>query len=361
MSEEMSENIRQVETQNWIEELASLICSMSGWLRHEAKDIIYWCVATYGYAEIRRFPILMFMGRKGSGKTTALNIVMELSKMPPGTKERDDMILNPDLSKAVSRDKIAEGGTHVAEEADKFPEMVVNKVFDKFTGKATLNQPVGDNKFRKVEIKISTALAIHRRKHFKDEATTSRCIVMYTRKVNLGDEGKQNPDMRLIREYLGRVEELAELLKDSWTEIPEIDSSRERELWNPLKHIAEKVGDSDYVSHVEREISDAIALEAEMELDETDPAVFRTIFESVYTQGRYADRVTTKSVREKLKEDDIYMTSQNINRTARHIGFEVKNEAGRMYIKLHKKTELRRAQMQRIAKKVGYEDEALKD
>ena len=347
----------------WIDKLTDLICSMSGWTTNEAKTIVYWCIATYGYDKVRKFPVLVFFGRKNSGKSTALNIVMELSKMPPNSKDRIEMVLNPNLSDAVRRDKISAGGTHVAEEADSIDEMIINKVFDKFTGLSTVNRAYGQSQFGKENITVSTALAMHRRQPFQDPATTSRCIMLFTKKLRGGltANGKVEPDTNLIAEYLPEVEELADSLSDMWSEIPEF-AGRAQELWNPLIFVAERAGDEGFIEYADSEIKEAIRFDAEQDLDEPDPAVFRTILElTVSNSGNFSDRVATKEVRTNLKQDEIELTSQNINAIADRLGFEVKNHAGRMYIKLHTNPQKRKAQMQRIANQVDYHDEVLKD
>ena len=118
----------------------------------------------------------------------------------------------------------------------------------------------------------------------------------------------------------------------------------------------------DFIEYGDREIEDAIKFDAEQDLDEPDPAVFRTILELTVNQsGNFSDRVATKEVKANLKQDEIELTSQNINAIAKRIGFEVKNHAGRMYIKLHTNPQKRKAQMQRIANQVDYHDEVLKD
>ena len=348
---------------DWINELTDLICSMSGCTANWAKTIIYWCIATYGYDKVRKFPVLVFFGKENSGKSTALNIVMKLSKMPPDSKDRIEMVLNPDLSPAVRRDKISAGGTHVAEEADSIDEMLINKVFDKFTGLSTVNRAYGQSQFGKENITVSTALAMHRRQPFKDPATTSRCIMLHTKKLRGGltASGKAEPDTSLIAEYLPKVEGFAESFSDMWSEIPEF-AGRAQELWNPLIFIADRAGDVTFIEYADREIEDAINFDAEQDLDEPDPAVFRTVLELTVNQsGNFSDRIATKEVKANLKQDEIELTSQNINAIAKRIGFEVKNHAGRMYIKLHTNPQKRKAQMQRIADRVDYHDEVLKD
>ncbi|HIA76392.1 MAG TPA: hypothetical protein EYN92_08280, partial [Dehalococcoidia bacterium] len=88
---------------DWINELTNLICSMSGWTVNEAKTIVYWCIATYGYQYVQKFPILVFRGRKNLGKTTALKMVMELAYKSPAYMDRKEMIITEGTSVPVCR------------------------------------------------------------------------------------------------------------------------------------------------------------------------------------------------------------------------------------------------------------------
>ncbi|MBS21989.1 MAG: hypothetical protein CL739_07850 [Chloroflexi bacterium] len=350
----------------WINELTDLICSMSGWRENEAKTIVYWCIGTYGYQYVQKFPILVFMGRKNSGKTTALKMIMELAYKSPAYTDRKEMIITEGTSVPVCRNKLAKGGTHVMEEADglRGVERFMKQAFDKFSGEMTVNVSGGQpGVWLQDKKQVSSALALHRRKGFDDETSSSRSIFLYTTRVNLKSPGKRNPDLKLLSEsFLGKIESFAESITHIWQEIPTDDAGREWEVWTVVSHIANLTGDVGYIEYVERLGEEDIALNTEMELEEEEVAIFRTILKNVHkNNGTFAPRVAAGVIRKELKEDGIDTTSQNINRLATKMGFTVKNEGGTIYIKLHLREEMRKAQMQTIAREVQYSDEVLKD
>ncbi len=348
-----------------VNKLARLIMSMSGWRINEALTLVIWCIATYGYDKVQKFPVLVIFGQKNTGKTTALKMIIEMANPPKkGTHSLNSMRIKGGQSVAVNRDKLAEGGTHVVEEADGFKEYFVNDVFDKFDNETVIKQerPTGRG-WDDITLVLNTALALHRRRLFKDEATSSRAIQLRTVSVDLGAEGKQRPDMRLIAEHLELIEEIAEFLSDTWEEIPEDDINRTAEKWNPLRHVAEKLGHTDFVRYVDAEKKRELQQYSSTVSDETDVAVFRTIMRLVLPSNRDGypqERVKTQSVKRALKnDDDIELTSQNINSMAVTLGFEQKSKGGHSWIYLHSDPDKRIAQLKEIADNIGWFDEAL--
>ena len=84
-----------------IENLVSVIISMSGWSYFDAMTIVHWCIATYGFDVVRKFPVFIVFGRFGTGKTTLLEMIENLANPPKSAKGdplRSEMRLSGDLS-----------------------------------------------------------------------------------------------------------------------------------------------------------------------------------------------------------------------------------------------------------------------
>ena len=347
-----------------VTELVDLIQSMSGWNPIEAKTIIYWIIATYGFENIRKFAPLIVYGRFGTGKTTLLEIIETLADPPKSEKGdplRGEMRLSGDLSDAVNRDKLAEGGTHCMDEADGFDEKYITKVFDSFSAKMTVNVRNSEKGWEKHDLEVRTALVMHRRMPIKDPANKDRCIILNTRQVNLEGPGKQAPNMEAIRYYLVDVEKIATYLQDTWENIPDADVNRPKEKWAAIRHVANELSDVAFTKHIDAEIRRAVEDKAKSIQDEPDIAVFRTVVKEAYYKGEFMQRVETKNVRESLADENIQLTSQNINEIVETLGLTPSTVGGTSYIYLASNDETRKAQLKAIADEIGFEDEALKD
>ena len=178
-----------------IENLVSVIISMSGWSYFDAMTIVHWCIATYGFDVVRKFPVLIVFGRFGTGKTTLLEMIENLANPPKSAKGdplRNEMRLSGDLSKAINRNKLAEGGTHCMDEADDFDERYLPKVFDRFSSNMTVNVLQGSGKWEPEYLEIQTALAMHRRIPLKDlPSPLNHFAYESSRPWNGGQEGSR--------------------------------------------------------------------------------------------------------------------------------------------------------------------------
>ena len=347
-----------------VQSLSELIQSMSGWNPIEAKTIIYWIIATYGFENIRKFAPLIVYGRYGTGKTTLLEIIETLADPPKSEKGdplRAEMRLSGDLSDAVNRDKLAEGGTHCMDEADGFDEKYIPKVFDSFSAKMTVNVQAPSKGWEKHDLEVRTALVMHRRLPIEDPANEDRCIILNTRPVDLEGPGKQAPNMEAIKNYLIEVEKIANYLEDTWKDIPDADVNRPKEKWAAIRHVANELSDVEFIQHIDAEIRRAVEDKGKSIQDEPDIAVFRTVVKEAYYEGEFMQRVKTKNVRESLADEDIHLTSRNINKIAKTLGLTPSTVGGTSYIYLAGNEESRKAQLKAIADEIGFEDEALKD
>ena len=185
---------------------------------------------------------------------------------------------------------------------------------------------------------------------------------MNTRPVDLEGPGKQAPNMEAIKNYLIEVEKIANYLQNTWNKIPDADVNRPKEKWAAIRHVANELSDVEFIQHIDAEIRRAVEDKAKSIQDEPDIAVFRTVVKEAYCKGEFIEqRVETKNVRESLADEDIHLTSRNINKIAKTLGLTPSTVAGTSYIYLAGNEESRKAQLKAIADEIGFEDEALKD
>ena len=338
------------------------IRSMSSWGDFDSKTIVYWCIGTYGRAMVRKFPILMIRGPKETGKSTTLDIIKALG-MPSPTYTREDMLQVGSMSEPVTKQILGRRGALLIDEADWFLEDMVLYVFDSKIGKYQRNVKQKDGTWLAVSFEINVALALCGRDAFNDPANDSRCITLIARPTDLGADDKIQPDMRLIEPYEDTIKEISEELCD-WESISESSISRSHERWAVISHVAEVLGDGEYLELVaeriekEREDSDSY--------DEPEIGVFRAVLGMAGDRdvdGRFTgfkDKVLSKVIKKIYNEDrPKAATTHAVNAIACGLGFEKYQYSSDIYISIPVKEDERLEFMRAIARKIGYEDGAL--
>ena len=97
-----------------LENLMDLIQSSVGLDYDQAQLIVYYAICTYGMSELGKFPILAFYGPAGTGKTTLLQILLEVAYSPN--------YIDGKVTKAVLRDRLTLDTTALIDEADGIDE-----------------------------------------------------------------------------------------------------------------------------------------------------------------------------------------------------------------------------------------------
>ena len=82
-----------------VQGLVELIVSASGLDQNQAKTAVYYAIATYALPQLEKFPVLVFLGPAGTGKTTLLGIMGAISYNPSD-------IIDGKVSKSVLRDSL---------------------------------------------------------------------------------------------------------------------------------------------------------------------------------------------------------------------------------------------------------------
>tara|TARA_Y100000588_G_C14151536_1_gene880766 strand:- start:133 stop:1254 length:1122 start_codon:yes stop_codon:yes gene_type:complete len=361
--EEEPETVTTGEMVAHVNTVVAHIKSMSGFTDFRAQTIVLWCIATYGFEKVRKFPILVVMGVHRSGKTTALEFIQTLANPPiieednaDIEKRRTAMMQVGTITASVTGQLFMRGGTHCLDEADPWDEDYLTKVFDKKSGAISKNERLKNGNYKYVVVATDTALVMNRRTHFHDPANKDRCIILRTTKKASGALDTE-PNMSLLAPYAEHLQYISDTLCD-WESIPESGVSRPEEKWRILIHVAEKLGFDKYIKNAK--------LEIERELKDTDTseeegtAVFRHIVANTVKFERVDEWVTTKSIRMGLYEEGKNTSAHAINSHAKDMGFKQGYRGGQSRIYIPSAPDKRLDKLIEIAELIGYEDELLK-
>jgi hypothetical protein len=158
-----------------LEPLIERVQTVSSLNTNEAKTVVFWAIATYGLPKLDTFPILVFRGPPGTGKSTLLDVVAELSHKP--------CRLDGKVTKAVLRDSFAPNTTAIVEEANRVYEPLILARYSKRTSGTSVNRKAPDE-WKREGLDLFGATALHRHTvPFRDPAVASRSIEIKTRRV----------------------------------------------------------------------------------------------------------------------------------------------------------------------------------
>jgi len=148
---------------------------------NQAKTIVHYAIMTYGLPNLRKVPILSVYGPAGTGKTTLLQILGELSH---AVVHIDGKVTGPML-----RDRLRPDTTALIDEADGVHEEWLVNRYSRDSAQTDVNrQRESRAGFRQQKLDLFGATALHRRVPFKDPAILSRSIAVNTRHVAGGVE-----------------------------------------------------------------------------------------------------------------------------------------------------------------------------
>lgn len=192
--------------------------------------MFYWCCATYGLSTFNKFPLLVFEGPFGTGKTTSLECAAAISNGYSGR------LSSGKESEAVLRDSLVYQGTTAIDEADGIDESLLIARHSKTSSSKLVNRQKRGGGYEMEEMNLFGATILHRRRPFRDSSVRNRSIIIKTQRND--DYGPITDD---------EITELANEMKDllagiEWEEIPR-GLDRAEEVWTPLKTVAKHFGD----------------------------------------------------------------------------------------------------------------------
>ena len=294
--------------------LTQLIRETTGLDEDQAKTIVYYAIATYALPVLGKFPLLTIYGPAGTGKTTILQILKEISYKP--------VEIDGKATKAALRDSLKTNTTAIIDEADDmYEDWMVNR-YSRESAKTPVKQKIFGEWSQKTTDLFGAAV-LHRRIPFKDPAILSRSIVLSTKRKKEGVEPSKAEE---FQPYAIVLKEIAERVE--WEHVKERGGSRIADTWAPL-----------------------------LEVDTLFEGVWSTTFAAKEIKeaedGEVVERVPVGEITKSLS-DDLALNSWQVGQVLRDLGFDTKTAGGKQYVFIGGKENFIQ-----VAQFIGFQDEWL--
>ena len=297
----------------------------------ERKLVAYAALATHALPYLDTFPVLVLLGKMGTGKSQTLKIVDNFAFRSVRMSLRG-------MTGPAIRDKFAScyEGTAIVEEADaawkdgdsNFERLISDR-YQRDTAEASLKEKAGDGRWRINTKKYFGATVLHRRILFVDPALDGRSVIVrfrpdHARQYREFDENDPwNAEGRkLIREVTFGLPNV---------EKPERVAARIFNSYQPLLAVAKLCGDSDFEKQTLARLllQDTLELK-EAQASEPDGLVLRAIVEVVFQSGApQFDNIRFGGLSDVIwKNHHLTITPRQIGPIARELGFETKASHG---------------------------------
>jgi hypothetical protein len=288
----------------------------SGLTENQAKTCVYWSIGTYGLAERQRYPVLVFQGAYGTGKSDSMRTMQQLVHKP--------VHLGSGLTPAALRDRLAgaKEATAFIEEADGIYEKLILQRYERGTSKKTVKKAISSGVYEDITLDLFGATVLHKRNPFKDLALTDRSIVIKTQKQE-GDFAV--PD--LSRDECERV--MQSLWEEARKYLEELHlQGRSGDVWQPLINIAQALGDAVWCEYAIGEVEKALKKAKAGASYEVDNVFLLALYHEAGGASQET-RVSLKVIGHFAKDEyNVWLTPQQIHQIAEDLGFEVKVSGG---------------------------------
>ena len=299
-----------------LENLMTLIQASVGLDYDQAMPIVYYAICTYGMTELEKFPILAFDGPAGTGKTTLLQILLELAYRPTW--------IDGKVTKAVLRDRLTLDTTALIDEADGIDEgWLVNRYSRQSSSTDVNRQLTSTSTYKAKEQNLFGATALHRSEPFKDSATLSRSISVNTRSRAGGVEPFRKDTSSPFAAYL---EELAKAVQGD--QVIEKGGDRISDTWAPLLEVDELLGGA-FEPYARQQMERASTSLRIGHQEEPSQAVFQALLaESLLDELLEPEyRVLIADISKRVQ-----LNSWQVGQLLRDIGFKTKTVGGHQWI-----------------------------
>jgi len=297
----------------------------------ERKLVVYAVLATHALPYLDTFPVLVLLGKMGTGKSQTLMIVDNFSFRSCRMSLRG-------MTGPAIRDKFASchEGTAIVEEADaawkdgdsNFERLISDR-YQRATAEASLKEAAGERRWRTDTRKYFGATVLHRRVPFVDPALDGRSVIVRFRPDHARqyrEFDKNDPGNAEGRKLIGEVTfELPNV------EQPERVAARVFNSYRPLLGMAKLCGDSDF----EKQTLTRLLLQNTLELkgaqaSEPDGLVLQAIVEAVFQSGvPQFENIRFGGLSDLIwKNHRLTITPRQIGPIARELGFETKASHG---------------------------------
>ena len=300
-----------------IKELTELIHATNGLDLNNARTVAYYAIATYEIKSLQKFPILVFSGAAGTGKTTLLDVLRNIAFEPPKS------LINGNVTKAVLRDSLGKQTTALIDEADNVHEDLLLGRYSKQSSTIEINKAGREGGYSKRSVDVFGATALHRRKPFKDSALLSRSIVVRTKKANVEVYSAEK-----FAEFASSLEDIAKHV--DWTRVPELGRDRVSDSWAPLLAVHEYVG-GDWGDFAEEEMKAAEGnLSFGHESEPVQSAYNSFLSLALAEEDDVAERILMGAIAKNLPEEES-LSSYQVGIILTDLGFVKSKRGGHFY------------------------------
>ena len=325
-----------------IHQLVTMIQGACGLDTDWAKAISYYALATHGLPNLKKFPILLLEGPPGTGKSTILGILGQITNGPSH--------IDGSVSRAELRDSLNDTHTALIEEADRVSEGLVRNRYSDQTSETVVKREAARG-WNRESLDLFGATVLHRRVPFKDPAVQSRGITVHTRKA----DGRLKSDLDAFTPYQDYLASLATEIK--WEQAVDLGGSRILDTWAPILLVAQHLADEPRLTWATNEIDRAEAGFDAGQEEEPAQLVFNTILAlSLDDHGNQMlkpkERIAMKAIRHELGDNELRLTSIQIGDIVRNFGLEIKKVGGTQYVYIEGKEKL-----EAIHRELGLQDE----
>jgi len=318
----------------------------TGLSHFDARTATYWTLATHAADELQIFPLLCVFGPAGTGKTTTLELIRNLSK-----NAGEQLLDGTEMTKAVIREDLNQITTAVIDEADGISEQQILKRYSRTSSKMKVNEPQEDGGWLRVSKNLFGPAVLHRRMPFADPAVQSRSITIRTRPKGSVEIGPYST--KLISTALS-FEGGANTI--DWSNV-ERGTSRLDDTWGPLLYVASLIDDQRWLDYAREQIESAKLTLAAGQGQEPTELVLSALIGCVERIGsQIPERVLLSNIREHVMDEGRRINSWQIGELIRTLGFETKTRGGQVWVILTGKEQIKAA-----ADRLGIEDEWLQD
>ncbi len=302
----------------------------------DRKLVTYYALSTYSVNSVQTFPLLVFKGPTGTGKSRTMRIVEWFAHRPNAFSLRGRTL-------PVIRDELAKchDGTAIIEEADAawrdsdghFERMLSDR-YDRSSAQAALKAPdIGGGKFsgfRTLNKFCFGSTVLHRRFPFADVALNGRSIFVRFRVNHTRSYEEPRRDAEEVQ--FGR-----ELLANLTFELPEIPlptgiAGRVLDTYKPVLTVAYMCEDAAFWDQaVERMELDTVQIK-EAQSIEPVAIVLRGLVEQLSKNDRsleFRKNVRIKEISQSVWENcRVGLKPHQIAECLRELGFQTKNSHG---------------------------------
>jgi len=319
------------------------------------KTVAYWTLATHALTHVQTFPLLVLVGKMGTGKSETLKIISKFAHRPHTLSLRG-------MTLATIRDELVEcqNGTAIIEEADsawKDAEIFEQLLSDRYqSASAKAAHKVSTGKDWETVIKAYFgATVLHRRIPFNDAALDGRSVVVRFRADHNRSYQEYSDEDPWIVEGADIVRGLTFDVRP--VERPSGVAARVFNTYRLLLGVASLCGDHDFLPQVHSALLLETAELKEAQSAEPDGLVARGIVELVFTNGRANFRnIRFSDLADTIRRSTgLQLQPRQVGRMARELGFETKTSHGVTVVVPTPATLIK------ACDECGYQDEVIED